>query len=181
MIEDKLLIWRFKGGHPDALRRIYEKYKNDLLKLAVALANDPHLAEDVVQAVFVKLAQSAAKIRLNGSLKSYLAVCVTNDIRNRIRDRQRHETVGIDDSEVLLSPAPGPDQWIILSEDLRRLSQALAKIPYEQREVITLHLQSDMTFRQIAQLQEASINTVLGRYRYGMNKLRTLLNSEVQK
>ena len=82
MIEDKLLIWRFKGGRPDALRRIYEKYKNDLLKLAVALANDPHLAEDVVQAVFVKLAQSEAKIRLNGSLKNYLAACVANDIRN---------------------------------------------------------------------------------------------------
>ena len=166
MIEDKLLI--------------YEKYKNDLLKLAVALANDTHAAEDVVQAVFVKLAQSAAKIRLNGSLKSYLAACVANDMRNRIRDRQRHETVGIDDSKVLLSPVKRPDQWAILSEELRLLSQALAQIPYEQREVITLHLQGEMTFRRIAQLQETSINTVQGRYRYGINKLRTLLNSEVQ-
>jgi len=181
MIEDKLLIWRFKGGRPDALRRIYEKYKNDLLKLAVALANDTHTAEDAVQAVFVKLAQSAAYIRLNGSLKSYLTTCVANDMRNRIRDRQRHEILGLDYSETLICPAPRPDQWIVLSEELRQLSQALVQIPYEQREVVILHLQGEMSFRRIAQLQDTSINTVQGRYRYGMTKLRTLLNSEVQK
>jgi DNA-directed RNA polymerase specialized sigma24 family protein len=46
MVEDKLLIWKFKLGNRDALRRIYEKYKNDLLKLAVALLNDVNTAED---------------------------------------------------------------------------------------------------------------------------------------
>jgi RNA polymerase sigma-70 factor (ECF subfamily) len=179
MVEDRLLIWRFKLGNRDALRRIYEKYKNDLLKLAVALTNDVNTAEDVVQDVFVSFAQSAARIQTSGNLKKYLATCVANRIRNRKRDRQRHETYGIDDSDCVISDAKRPEQWAMLSEEMELLSNAMAQIPYEQREVIGLYMQSGMTFRQIAKIQSASINTIQGRYRYGLNKLRSILNSEV--
>ena len=55
----------------------------------------------------------------------------------------------------------------------------MAQIPYEQREVIILHLRTGMKFQQIAKLQDISINTVKGRYRYGLDKLRTILNGEV--
>jgi len=161
MVEDRLLIWRFKLGNQDALRRLYEKYKNDLLKLAVALTNDVNAAEDVVQDVFVSFAQSAARIQTNGNLKKYLTTCVANRIRNQKRDRQRHEASDI------------------LSEKLELLSNAMAQIPYEQREVIGLYMQGGMTFRQIAKIRNASINTIQGRYRYGLNKLRSILNSEV--
>jgi len=61
------------------------------------------------------------------------------------------------------------------------LSKAMAQIPYEQREVIGLYMQGGMTFRQIAKVRNASINTIQGRYRYGLNKLRSLLNSQVDK
>jgi DNA-directed RNA polymerase specialized sigma24 family protein len=57
----------------------------------------------------------------------------------------------------------------------------MAKIPLDQRQAIALHLQGGMTFRQIAKNQNASVNTIQGHYRYGINKLRTLLNSEVEK
>jgi len=53
MIEDEVLKWRFKRGSKDALRRIYEKYLNHLLTLAMALLNDAGRAEDVVHDVFV--------------------------------------------------------------------------------------------------------------------------------
>ena len=88
MVEDRLLIWKFKLGNRDALRRLYEKYKNDLLKLAVSLVNDVSIADDVVQDVFVNFAQSADKIQPRGNLKKYLITCVANRIRNRKRDRQ---------------------------------------------------------------------------------------------
>ena len=172
MIEDRLLIWKFKLGNRDALCRLYEKYKNDLLKLAVSLVNDVNAAEDVVQDVFVGFAQSADKIQPRGNLKKYLITCVANRIRNRKRDQQRHETLGIDDLDSAISDVNRPEQWAILSEELALLSNAMAQIPYEQREVVTLYMQGDMTFRQIAKIQNASINTVQGRYRYGLNKLR---------
>ena len=181
MVEDRLLIWKFKLGSRDALRRLYEKYKNDLLKLAVSLVNDVNIAEDVVQDVFVNFAQSADKIQPHGNLKKYLITCVANRIRNRKRDRQRHETSGIDDLDLTISDVNRPEQWAILSEELVLLSNAMAQIPYEQREVVTLYMQGDMTFRQIAKIQNASINTVQGRYRYGLNKLRSILNGEIDQ
>jgi RNA polymerase sigma factor (sigma-70 family) len=181
MVEDRLLIWKFKLGNRDALRRIYEKYKNDLLKLAVALANDVNTADDVVQDVFVGFAQSADKIHLRGNLKKYLITCVANRIRNQIRDKHRHETSCIDGLDCTISDVNRPEQWAILSEELKLLSNAMAQIPYEQREVVTLYMQGNMTFRQIAKIQNASINTVQGRYRYGLNKLRSILNSEIDK
>ena len=181
MVQDRLLIWKFKLGSRDALCRIYEKYKNDLLKLAVALVNDVNTADDVVQDVFVGFAQSADKIQPCGNLKKYLITCVANRIRNRKRDQQRHETSGIDDLDCTISDGNRPEQWAILSEELELLSNAMAEIPYEQREVVTLYMQGDMTFRQIAKIQNASINTVQGRYRYGLNKLRSIMNGEIDK
>ena len=180
MIEDRLLIWQLKRGRPDALRRIYEKYKNDLLKLAVSLAGDVNTAEDVVQDVFVSFAQSAGRIAVRGDLRKYLVACVANRIRNHRRDRQRHEAIGLDGAERLVCGRRRPEQWAILNEELRSLSRAMAQIPYEQREVIGLYMEGDLTFRQIAALQNASINTVQGRYRYGMTRLRSLLNGEME-
>jgi RNA polymerase sigma-70 factor (ECF subfamily) len=72
-------------------------------------------------------------------------------------------------------------QWAVLSERLELLSRALQELPYEQREVISLRMETDLPFRRIARLQSTSVNTVKGRYRYGINRLRSLLNSEVDK
>ena len=179
MIEDRILLWKFKRGSREAQRRIYEKYRNDLLKLAVSLVTDVNTAEDVVQDVFVSVAQSAAKIRLAGDVRKYLVTCVANRIRNCKRDRQRHEAIGIEGADSLVGGSRRPEQWAILNEELRLLSNAMAQIPYEQREVIGLYMEGDLTFRQIADIQNASINTVQGRYRYGTAKLRSLLNGEV--
>ena len=71
-----------------------------------------------------------------------------------------------------------PEQWIICSEELKRLNKAIAQLPYEQREVVILHLRGEMTFKKIAAIQDESINTVQSRYRYGIEKLRTLLKKE---
>jgi len=180
MIEDKLLIWRFKRGSSDALCRIYKKYKDNLLRLASALSNDQNAAEDIVHDFFVSFAQSPEKLKLNGSLKSYLATCVVNRVRNANKTRRRQETADLNKkAESAVSNSKRPEQWIIYSEQLRQLNNALAQLPYQQREVIILHAQGGMKFKAIAELQDVSINTVQSRYRYGLDKLRSILNSEV--
>lgn len=179
-MRDALLTWRFKRGGGDALRRIYEKYKGDLLKLAVALSRDPSIAEDVVHDVFVSFAQAAERLKVSGNLKSYLATSVVNRIRNRNRALRRHGTVGLDEVDPPASDGESPADWIICSEELRRLNGALHRLPYPQREVIVLHLHGGMKFREIAALQSDSINTIKSRYRYGLDKLRSILNGEVR-
>ncbi len=180
MIEDKLLIWRFKRGSTAALCRIYNKYKDNLLRLASALLNDTSAAEDIVHDFFVSFAQSPERLKLNGSLKSYLATCVVNRVRNANKARQRQEATGLNEAESVVSNSKRPEQWIICSEQLRQLNNAMAQLPYQQREVIILHLQGEMKFKAIAKLQDVSINTIQSRYRYGLDKLRSILDSEVK-
>jgi RNA polymerase sigma-70 factor (ECF subfamily) len=181
MLEDKVLIWKFKCGSSDALRRIYEKYKKDLLRLAAILSNNSSDAEDVVHDVFISFVQSAETLKLSGNLKRYLLTCVANRSRNKNRANQYRQTVRLEEAESIASRFKTPEQWMIQSEELKRWSDIMAQIPYEQRETIILHLRVDMNFRQIAQLQGVSVNTVKGRYRYGLNKLRSILNGEVEK
>jgi DNA-directed RNA polymerase specialized sigma24 family protein len=69
MIEDKTLVWKFNRGSRDALQRIYEKFKNDLVGLAMTLLRDRSLAEDVVHDVFVAFARKAGQFSLSGTLK----------------------------------------------------------------------------------------------------------------
>ena len=181
MIEDKLLILKFKRSRDGALRLIYDKYKVDLLKLAVMLTGDVNIAEDVVHDVFVRFAQSAERISLTGSLKSYLVTSVINGVRNLHRNTSRHPETSLDGVELQPSSGRTPHQWAVLSERLELLSKALSELPFEQREVISLHMEMDMSFRKIAAVQKTSVNTVKGRYRYAIKKLRSLLNSEVEK
>ena len=68
-----------------------------------------------------------------------------------------------------------------MGEQLERLSGAMAQLPYEQREVITLRMQAGLTFRNIARWQKTSISTVQGRYRYGIDRLRSLIDGEPSK
>jgi len=181
MIEDKLLIYRFKQDHNGALRQIYDKYKVEMLKLAVVLISDVNKAEDVVHDVFVRFAQSAERIRLTGSLKNYLITSVINRVRNIHRDNKRRSETSLEGADLITSSERNPHQWAILGERLTMLSNALAELPYEQREVISLRMEMDMKFRQIAAIQQTSVNTVKGRYRYAIEKLRSILDSEVEK
>jgi len=178
MLEDKLLILKFNRGNREALRSIYEKYKDDLMTLAAALLYDVSSAEDVVHDVFVGFIKSSRKFRLTGSLKGYLATCVANNARNRNKAGRRHQNAG---AGTVMPDANRPDTAVMFGEELRRLSLALEQLPYEQREVLLLHSYSGVKFRAIAQQQNVSINTVQGRYRYALDKLRSMLNGEVKK
>ena len=180
MVEDKLLIMKFAQGSQEALREIYDRYKLAMLKLAVVLVGDVNTAEDIVHDIFVKLAQSGNQLRPVGSLKSYLFTCVANRVRNRIRDTARHEETALDQADSSPCSQPGPHHWAILSEQLVALSEAMKQLPYEQREVVCFHVEAGLSLAEIAALQKTSVNTVKGRYRYGIEKLRSLLDSEVE-
>ena len=177
MLEDKLLIWKFKCGSNEALCRIYRKYGDYLLALAAALLQDINTAEDVVHDVFCKFIESREKFKLAGSLKSFLATCVVNLARDKLRARKLHNC-DLDEAAATTLDTNGPEHYAIFGEQARNLNRAIAQLAYEQREVIMLHLQGGMKFREIARLQGISINTAKSRYRYGMEKLRKLLSDK---
>lgn len=191
MFDDQLLKWKFKRGSDEALTLIYEKYLDSMLTLALGLLNDAAAAEDVVQDVFVAFAQSRRDFQMWGSLSGYLATSVVNRVRDyqRRQRRQASGRVGLappgnpgsEDWWGKPHPTAAPDQAVIFNEEAARLKEALAGLPEEQREVVLLRLKADLKFRDIAKLQQTSINTVLSRYRYGLERLRSMLDGEVEK
>jgi RNA polymerase sigma factor (sigma-70 family) len=180
MIEDKILVWKFNRGSKDAFRRIYEKYKDDLLGLAITLLRDRSIAEDVVHDVFISFAANAGNFRLTGTLKGFLSTCVANCARDKNKMKVG-QNVEQDLIETMVTVSDGPLEYAIDCEESMQLQNLLAKLHYEQREVIVLHLHQEMGFREIAKGLGVSINTVQSRYRYGLQKLRQILNGTVTK
>jgi len=181
VLEDKLLVWKFRHGSKDAFCRIYEKYRDDLLRLAISLLNEADVAEDIVHDTFTSFIQNGKQFQLTGSLKSYLATCIANRARNKNRTYQRQHNPDLDATKQVASISDRPEKWIIITDEFRQLSNALAKLPYDQRETVLLRAQSEMKFMQIAKLQNVPVKTVQSRYRIGLDKLRSLLNSKVTK
>lgn len=180
MIDEKILVWRFNRGSKDAFQAIYEKYKDDLLGLAITLLRDRSLAEDIVHDVFVSFAGTTGSFQLSGTLKGYLSTCVANAARDGNRLRSRRDA-GLDDAEEIYFSSGDPAEQAIESEQSGRSTALLGRLPYEQREVIVLHLHQEMRFKEIAEALGISINTVQSRYRYGLDKLRSIISSMVTK
>lgn len=176
MLEDTLLRHKYNRGRKDVLPLIYEKYKHDLVSLAAALLQDKSKAEDVVHDLFVSLLETDRQLRINQTLKGYLATAVANRSRTASRLAMvRQTTPNSYDTENSVTP----DNQAVFGEEKQHLISALAQLPYEQREVILLKIASGLKFKEIAKSQNVSINTIQGRYRYGLEKLRTLLNGEL--
>jgi RNA polymerase sigma-70 factor (ECF subfamily) len=152
-----------------------------MLRIAAGLLNEANIAEDIVHDVFVTFVNSAKDFQLTGSLRGYLTTCVANKARNLNRAKSRQRTINLDEIEPVASNLKRPEQWIIDNEQFQQLNNAMARLPYEQKEAIILHIQGRMKFRQIAKLQKTSVKTTLSRYRYGIKKLRSILNGEMTK
>jgi RNA polymerase sigma-70 factor (ECF subfamily) len=134
----------------------------------------------VLHDVFLSFARDISCFELTGSLKGYLAKCIANCARDNLREAKREK-------QVLDAIKPGDwdsgsaDEKFEADEESRRLANALNRLPAEQREVILLHLIGEMGFSEMSRLQGISVNTIKGRYRYGLEKLRSILNGEMRK
>ncbi|MHC4647061.1 MAG: RNA polymerase sigma factor [Planctomycetota bacterium] len=179
-MEDRLLVQRCKHGSGEALCRIYEKYKRDLVVLAIALTGDTSTAEDIVHDVFVSFAEAVEGFELTGTLKGYLATCVANRARNRNRLKRAQE-VTLDEAHALGVDSNDPCASMVCNEELQQLTRAMGQLSYHQREAVILHVRAGMKFREIAKSQGVSLSTAKSRYRYGIDRLRSILNGEMRK
>ena len=180
-LKDQYLVWQLKRSSERALCRIYNEYETDLLSLATSLLGSADQAQDVLQDVFVKFIESIDTFELTGSLKSYLATCIVNRARDYLRRDRRRSDEPMETAHKVTSPRCGPLDAVVEDEQRERLAGALAELPCEQREVVLLHLQAGLKFREIARMQGISVKTAWTRYRYGLDKLRSSLNGQVEE
>ena len=164
----------------DLLCGLYEKHRDSLLILGIALSNDVNIAEDALHDVFVEFARRIHEFKLTGSMKGYLSVCVANRVRDMLKtNRNRTRILDAKQYSCESSDSSDPEKLIICNEQLQLLSSAMVQLPYEQREVIALRIHGQMRFGTIAKSLGISANTAKGRYRYGIEKLRSILNGKL--
>jgi RNA polymerase sigma-70 factor, ECF subfamily len=144
--------------------RVYAESGPRLYRYALMILADHGDAEDVVQQVFTAVLTRPAAI---DDEAAYFRTAVRNAAYSRLRQRRATPAA----REPMLEPiAPGSNP-----AERAALEQALRALPPDQREVVHLHVYEGMTFREAAAATGESINTVSARYRYALDKLRTLL------
>jgi RNA polymerase sigma-70 factor (ECF subfamily) len=153
-------------GREAAFEALFDRLGARLFKVAWGILGKREDAEDVVQDVFVELVRNRARARGIQNLGSYLFVAVYRASVKRMKMPERRVALS---SVVLAAPEPPKTEH---SDGVRRAFQAL---PLEQREVITLKIDGGLTFEEIAGELRLGVGTAASRYRYGMEKLRVLL------
>ena len=160
------------AGDPAAYAALYARLARPLLRVASGMLARGDEAEDVVHDVFVSLARGREKLRRVEDLDAYVFASLRHAIAARL-ERRRTERRHLERIAAMRDEAVGPSE---VAED-DRLATALATLPPEQREVILLKVDAELTFAQIAQVLRISPNTAASRYRYAVEKLRRSLEN----
>jgi RNA polymerase sigma-70 factor (ECF subfamily) len=169
-LSDNVLRAALRGDDPAAVELLWDRYADDLLAFLKSVLCSTHDAEDVLQTVFVRIVRKRHKMAKARRLDAYVYRMARNEAWGWIRRRRRDRSVKVAEGPWLTVPE-GPDD---LGE---RLQVALERLPCPQREVIVMKIYRRKTFPEISRLLELSQSTVASRYRYGMEKLRTLLEN----
>jgi len=165
------------NGDRHALEQVYLTHKDDLLTAAMYLLRERNLAEDALHDVFVALPPRASKVALRGSLKGYLMASCVNRARDMLRTQARQPIERALVGE-RVSGSIQPPEAVELEERRQQLVSAVACLPIEQREVLTLHIHGQLTFPDVAEQLDIPLNTAQSRYRYALVALRRLLQVE---
>ena len=135
--------------------------------------------EDVLEDVYADIWEKPERLCNITSEKQLLKTVYLYYMRNRLREvyRRINRNLYLSQNSLkdLIAPEIGTLEMVSRSELQDILFEAMAKLPTEQREVVSLHIHGKMKFREIAEQLALSINTVQSRYRYGIEKLRTFL------
>jgi RNA polymerase sigma-70 factor (ECF subfamily) len=158
---------------PAAVELMWDRYASDLFAYLQVVLCSRHDAEDVLQTVFVKIVQKRHRLAKARRLDAYVYRIARNEAFSFIGRRKKNRTIQALDESWLILPEGHKES----NELAEQLQTALADLPLQQREVIVMKIYRQKTFLEISRLLGLSQNTVASRYRYGMEKLRILLEN----
>jgi len=154
------------------LERIHDEHVGAMFRYGLTLLRDETAVRDLLQDVFVKLAQGRGEGMAAETERAYLLRMVHHGAIDLMRrDKVRREHAEQQPAETIFTASPDPDREAFR----QRLDAALEQLPLEQREVVVLKLWEELTFDEIAGICGIPLNTAASRYRYGIDKLRALL------
>ncbi len=185
MIPDYELIQRFIKGEESCFEQLIHRHKNKVFAYISLYIRDQALAEDLFQDTFMKVIQSvkSGKYQDNGKFISWVMRIAHNLIIDHFRRMKQMNTVSNDDydsdlfNSKKLSEATIEDSMIKkqIQKDIRRM---ISELPDDQKEVVVLRHYAGLSFKEIAEITDVSINTALGRMRYALINMRKTMEEK---
>lgn len=174
------VLARAAAGDDQAWRRVLEAYGRRVFAMAFSRLRDPDIAEELTQAVFVKVAEQWASgdYTEQGRFESWLFRITMNQIRDEARKRRRRAGRLAPAGSLDTTPnqdEPAPDKTEQYETD--RMRAAIEQLSESDRDIITLRHQGGMGFKAMAALLNEPVGTLLARHHRALKKLRTLMET----
>ena len=180
-LTDPQLIHIYLEGDADALSTLVDRHKDKIFTSIYLLVKDKFLAEDIFQDTFIKVIDTINSGRYNeeGKFLPWVMRIAHNLCIDHFRKVKRTPTIKTsgdhDIFEVLNFSEAGMEEKMIQGQSHDRVRKMLDMLPEDQKEVIVMRHFADLSFKEIATLTNCSINTALGRMRYGLINLRKMM------
>ncbi|CAN5323802.1 sigma-70 family RNA polymerase sigma factor [soil metagenome] len=180
-LTDQKLIHLYLEGNSEALSCLVSRYKDKIYTSIYLLVKDKYLAEDIFQDTFIKVIDTinGGRYTDEGKFLPWVMRIAHNLCVDHFRKVKRSPSIKTSDDrdifEVLNFSEASAEERIIQSQSHDRVRKLLDMLPEDQREVIVMRHYADLSFKEIAKLTDCSINTALGRMRYGLINLRKMV------
>ena len=185
MITDYELILRFIKGEQSCFEHLINRHKNKVFAYISLYIRDQSLAEDIFQDTFLKVIQSvkAGKYSDSGKFVSWVMRIAHNLIIDHFRRIKQMNTISNDnyESDIFNSKRFAEDNIeddMIKRQIQKDIRKMISHLPDDQREVVILRHYAGLSFKEIADITDVSINTALGRMRYALINLRKTLEEK---
>ena len=179
---DKELIERYQNGDVHSFELLIGRYQKQVYSYILTLVKDKQLADDVFQDTFVKIIQTVKSkgYKDDGRFVQFAMRIAHNLVIDHFRKENRIPTVESSSEDYnYIDNVPITDhsveQGMIVDQVHSDLHRMIAFLPDEQREVLRMRIFDDMSFKDIADITNVSINTALGRMRYALINLRKMM------
>lgn len=179
---DNELIQLFQQGNPRAFDVLIDRHQERIFNTINFMVKDSYLAEDLIQDIFIKIIDNLKLGKYNdeGKFLPWALRIAHNYCVDHFRKVKRTPTIKTSDDQDLfeiIKHADHPaDYKMTRSQTHRDIQELVDLLPEEQREIIVLRHYANLSFKEIAQMTNCSINTALGRMRYGLINLRKMMN-----
>jgi RNA polymerase sigma-70 factor (ECF subfamily) len=183
-LSDQQLVHLFTEGDAEALETLIHRHKDKIYTSIYLLVKDKYLAEDIFQDVFIRVIDTVRGGRYTeeGKFLPWAMRIAHNLCVDHFRKVKRTPTVRNSEDhdifEMLNITEDGVDRKMMQKQSHDRVRQMLDLLPADQREVIVLRHYAEMSFKEIASMTNCSINTALGRMRYGLINLRKMMTEK---
>jgi RNA polymerase sigma-70 factor (ECF subfamily) len=181
-MEERQAIARLKQGDPGGLEVLVRKYQVQAVRAAYLIVRDRALAEDIVQAAFLRAYERIAQFDPKRSFGPWFLRSVVNDSVKAVTRRERQislesptEDEDLTLADLLADPNPGPDDLVETAEVRRAVWKALGQLPATQRAAIVLRYYLDFSEAEMTFELDTPLGTIKWRLHAARNNLRTLL------